>query len=564
MRKSTALQTLQGLKSAHDVAALFGLAYRQLAQLIYEDGEDKRYRVFEVKKKTGGTREIAAPRRKLKTIQRKLAAVLEDTYIPKPSAHGFIRERGIVSNAKRHLDKRFVFNIDIAGFFDSIHFGRVRNLFMAAPFSIPKPPAIVLAHICCFKGRLPQGAPTSPVITNLVCRSLDRDLQRLAKAHYSTYTRYVDDLTFSFTCKKSRLPAAIVLFSEERAAPGPALTDIIESHSFSLNPLKTRLRGKHQRLDVTGLVVNEFVNVRRPFVRRTNSMLYAWETFGLDAAATHFHSKYGHSTRVRASAVLPKFEHVLKGRLAYLHMVRGQRDPLYVKLAQRFNKVSQGIVDPLPITEPSSPKAAVMEAVFVIEVLYDDSDGNHACQGTGFFLGEIGFVTAAHVVSEKGKIYKEIHAFSYKNPAQRFRLQVSVIDEQRDLAVGILVHPSGIAHTCKWPLSPAFSPKHNDRVTLVGYPAYKVGQMTPYWADAQIASFYRQHNVEKFEITTQIREGNSGGPVVNESFRVVGIAVEGAEKGAGNNAAVQLHELYAMWKSSAATLERADSPRSVG
>lgn len=561
MGEPTALERLQGLKSAHHVAALFGLQYPQLSSLIYK-GEEVRYRVFEIKKKTGGTREIAAPRRKLKAMQRRLAALLEETYIPKPSAHGFIRDRNIVSNAERHLDKRFVFNVDIAGFFDAIHFGRVRNLFMAPPFSIPKAPAIVLAHMCCFKGRLPQGAPTSPVITNLVCRGLDRDLQRLAKLHRATYTRYVDDLTFSFTCKRSRLPGAIVLFSEDKAVPGQVLTEIIQSHKFSLNPIKTRLHGKHQRLDVTGLVVNDFVNVRRAFVRRTSSMLYAWETFGLDAAAAHFQSKYGHTFRVRASAVVAKFEHVVKGRLAYLHMVRGQRDPIYVKLAKRFNNVAQGLIQPLPITEPSSAETAVMEAVFVVEVLYDDSDGNHASQGTGFFLAGVGFVTAAHVISEKGAVYKEIYAYSYKDPAQKFRVKIGAIDVHRDLAVGVLLNSSGVPHACKWPLSPASSPKLKDHVALVGYPAYKVGQ-TPYWADARVASIYGQQNVAKFEITTQIREGNSGGPVVNEALRVVGIAVEGADKGAGNNAAVQLHELYAMCEPKTESLVQTTPVQSV-
>lgn len=546
MDEPTALERLQGLKSAHHVAGLFGLQYSQLASLIYTGEEERRYRLFQVKKKSGGTRQIAAPRRKLKAMQRKLAGLLEDTYMPKPSAHGFVRDRSIVSNAEKHLDKRFVFNVDIAGFFDAIHFGRVRNLFMAPPFSIPKAPATVLAHICCFKGRLPQGAPTSPIITNLVCRSLDRDLQRLAKLHRATYTRYVDDLTFSFTCKRSRLPAAIVQFSEEKAVPGPTLTEIIESHQFVLNPLKTRLHGKHQRLEVTGLVVNDFVNVRRTFVRRTGSLLHAWEKFGLDAAAAHLQSKFVHTARARASTVAPVFAHVLKGRLAYLHMVRGQRDPIYVKLAKRFNNVARGLVDPLPITEPSNAETAVMESVYVVEVLYDDSGGNHASQGTGFFLAGVGFVTAAHVVSEKGTIYKEIYAHPYSDPAQRFRLKVSAVDPHRDLAVGVLLDPSGVQHTCKGPLNPApFSPEQKDHVALVGYPAYKVGQ-TPYWADARVASIYGQQNVAKFEITTQIREGNSGGPVMDAALRVVGIAVEGADKGAGNNAAVQIRELYAM------------------
>jgi RNA-directed DNA polymerase len=146
-------------------------------------------------------------------------------------AHGFIPDRSIVSNARQHLDKRFVFNVDIAGFFDAIHFGRVRNMLMAGPFSVPKTPATVLAHICCFPGRLPQGAPASPIITNLICRRLDKDLQTLAKEDRATYTRYVDDLTFSFSSRRSKLPAAIVTLAEQGATPGPSLTEALKSTS---------------------------------------------------------------------------------------------------------------------------------------------------------------------------------------------------------------------------------------------------------------------------------------------------------------------------------------------
>jgi S1-C subfamily serine protease len=279
-------------------------------------------------------------------------------------------------------------------------------------------------------------------------------------------------------------------------------------------------------------------------------MLYAWETHGLDAAAAELHSKYGHTLSARASEAVRSFHQVVKGRLAYLHMVRGQRDPIYVKLAKRFNKLGTGITGPLPLTEPSDAETALMDAVFVVEVLYDDAAGVlRAFQGTGFVLAGVGFVTAAHVVADKGVAYKEITAYSYKDTSQKYILKITTLDMHRDLAVGVLMNADGSQYTSKSFLRPALlPPKLKEHVALVGYPAYKMGQ-TPYWADAKVASIYGQLNVAKFEISTQIREGNSGGPVMNESLQVVGIAVEGAEKGGGNNAVVQMHELYAVLQS---------------
>jgi len=147
MDQPSGLEKLQALVSAHDVAALFGLSYSALSVLLYKRPEGYRYRIFEIKKKTGGTRQIASPTKRLKAIQRALAECLQAGYSPKPCAHGFIENRGIVSNAQQHLGKRFIFNVDIEGFFDSIHFGRVRNLLMAGPFSIPQTPATILAQI---------------------------------------------------------------------------------------------------------------------------------------------------------------------------------------------------------------------------------------------------------------------------------------------------------------------------------------------------------------------------------------------------------------------------------
>src|SRR5207253_3206344 len=153
------------------------------------------FRSFEVRKRAGGARTIAAPRGALRLLQVKLLNILSEVFDPRESVHGFVRDRSIVTNADRHKGRPVLLNVDLQDFFPSINFGRVRGVFMAKPYSLPPNVATVLAQLCCLANQLPQGAPTSPIIANMVCARLDGQLQRLAKATDATYTRYADDIT---------------------------------------------------------------------------------------------------------------------------------------------------------------------------------------------------------------------------------------------------------------------------------------------------------------------------------------------------------------------------------
>ena len=135
------------IKEHEQIASKFGLSYKQLSQLIYPTPTHC-YKTFSIPKKNGKERIINAPKIKLLEIQRQLAEELTQIYRAKPSSHGFIKGKSIVTNAIKHTRKRFVFNIDLEDFFGSIHFGRVRNLFMSSPLNYSKTSATILAQIC--------------------------------------------------------------------------------------------------------------------------------------------------------------------------------------------------------------------------------------------------------------------------------------------------------------------------------------------------------------------------------------------------------------------------------
>lgn len=535
------------LITAEQVAGLFGTTYEKLSKIFYNTPSRYKYRKFDVKKKNGGKRVIHSPNKKIKEVQRKLADILLEVYKQKPSVHGFSKNRSIVTNAKQHLDKKHIFNIDIKDFFPSIHFGRVKNLFTKEPFSLPHAPATVLAHICCFDNYLPQGAPTSPIITNIICSKMDTALQKLAKKHNCTYSRYADDISFSFTCRHKRLPREILVSKSSGIEPGKKLIKIIEKNGFQINEAKVRLCTGSNRFEVTGLIVNEFPNVRRGYVQQVKSMIYAWEKHGYENAEVEYHKEY--YVHKRATPQKPSFQNVIKGKLSFLQMVRGKRDRIYINLAKRFNKLIPAGERPLPFIEASDDEKNTYTTLWIIETLYDDDNGEAIVKhGTGFMLKDVGLVTCAHVVAEKDKIYKTTEAFRHDCPHEKYIIKVTNFSAELDLAVVELLSKDKKKIEISECLLPSMDDVDlKDPVSLFGFPAYKTGQ-TPYVAEAKVASKFGDKGIQKFEIDTQIREGNSGGPVLNEEYEVVGIAAEGARKDSGNNAVISVKELRKILK----------------
>ncbi len=285
-------------------------------------------------------RRICSPRGLVRELQTALNPALQKIYAAHPAAHGFIAQRNVVSNATPHAGRHWVLNVDLADFFPSINFGRVRGLFMAAPFNMGPKAASVMAQICVFGNGLPQGAPTSPVLSNFIAASLDRRLMRLAKEMRCNYTRYADDITFS--CDLPIFPPALAVFDvsanlTEQVKAGDALERAIMACGFAINQKKVRLQGRHRHQSVTGLCVNRTANVERTRIRKVRAMLHAWEKFGLDAAGREHFDKYARTPGAAAPADAgAQFRSAVYGQLAFIKMVRGPSDPVFLKLCAKL------------------------------------------------------------------------------------------------------------------------------------------------------------------------------------------------------------------------------------
>ena len=272
------------------------------------------YQRFSIPKRQGGTRSIEAPSDKLKTLQRRVLWRLLEPLAVRPCATGFVRGRSIVDNARPHVGQGVVINMDLADFFGSITTEQVQAVFAAHGWN--EEAATILARICTSEGRLPQGAPTSPALSNLVCRRLDARLSALAARAQGQYTGYADDLTFSFPAfgrnRRRRAPRTRASGDAARrrrpAGPSRSLLNkigmIIVAEGFRIQRKKrVRVQRGHQRQTATGLVVNQKLNAPRGLRRLVRAMQH----------------------RARLGKLDPAGEKRLNGLQAFLAMVEKQR-----------------------------------------------------------------------------------------------------------------------------------------------------------------------------------------------------------------------------------------------
>jgi hypothetical protein len=181
---------------------------------------------------------------------------------------------------------------------------------------------------------LPQGSPASPIVSNMICMRMDRQLLALAKRHHCSYSRYADDLTFSQ--KSGAFPPELCRLDEDdgRAILGEELRGVIRANGFTPHAEKTWLFSRLHRQSVTGLVVNSKRNVPRQFVRRLRAMIHAWKVHGLKQAEKEHREKYNRSSK-RAGEPAP-FNLIVRGKLEFLRMTKGVEDPVYRRLQGRL------------------------------------------------------------------------------------------------------------------------------------------------------------------------------------------------------------------------------------
>jgi RNA-directed DNA polymerase len=301
---------LPRLETPDQIAGAMGITVPQLRFLAFARTTStvSHYVRFEIPKKTGGTRRISAPMPRLKAAQRWLLDHVLDKVALHDAAHGFRKQRSIVSNARPHLGAETLVNVDLKDFFPTLEYRRIRGVFRGLGYgeaaatifalitSEPDVDEVELDgqtfYVASGVRRLPQGAPTSPAITNIVCRRMDARLAGAAHKLGFRYTRYADDLTFS---------------GPRSAQAGSMLAAIrfITGHEgFAEHPNKTRVLRRGRRQEVTGVVVNDKLGVDRQTIRKFRALLFQVDKDGPDgktwgASPDLFASAIGYANFVR-------------------------------------------------------------------------------------------------------------------------------------------------------------------------------------------------------------------------------------------------------------------------
>ncbi|MGE6764067.1 reverse transcriptase family protein [Corallococcus interemptor] len=324
---------LPTLNTADDLAKALGLSVSKLRGFAFHRDVDtgSNYVSWSIPKRTGGERTITSPKPELKQAQRWVLSNVVERLPVHGAAHGFVAGRSILTNALAHRGADVLVKVDLKDFFPSVNWRRVKGLLRKG--GLPENTSTLLALMSTeaprermsFRGKtlhvakgpraLPQGAPTSPGITNALCLRLDKRLSALSRKLGFTYTRYADDLTFSWT--KAKAPKARRAQGAPVAVLLARVKDIVEAEGFTVHPDKTRVARKGSRQRVTGLVVNEAkdgtpaARVPRDVVRRLRAAIH-----------NRLKGKPG-----REGESLEQ----LKGMAAFIHMTDPEKGRMYLE-----------------------------------------------------------------------------------------------------------------------------------------------------------------------------------------------------------------------------------------
>lgn len=249
--------SIRGLFKGEGASVAGGLGVDELARRLGLNEVElralvPRYRQFAIRKRSGGERIIDESEERLKRVQRRILRRLLGRLRAHPAAHGFERGRSIVTAALPHAGRAVVLRLDVQDFFPSTKTERIHSYFRRVGWSGDA--ASLLAKLCTLRDGLPQGAPTSPRLSNLVNFRLDARLDALARRYGAAYTRYADDMTFSFTSDEHETLVSIIHTTKA----------VLREEGYRLHTeRKLRLLRPHMRQTVAGLVVNERVQLPR-------------------------------------------------------------------------------------------------------------------------------------------------------------------------------------------------------------------------------------------------------------------------------------------------------------
>lgn len=348
-------KNLPVFRNIEDLAKAMNFSVNKLRFFAFDrkTSEVSHYIHFKMQKKTGGFRLISAPKPELKSAQIWILENILNKIAVHGSAHGFLAEKNIVSNAKMHVGAEILVNLDLENFFPSINYKRVKGIFQA--FGYSEAVATVFALICTapdveeieLDGKtyfvalgdrhLPQGAPTSPMLSNIIARRMDKSLSKIAENLGFVYTRYADDLTFSAKDKNAEINK---LFGR--------LRHVVKAQGFTINENKTRILRRGRQQEVTGVVINDKISLDRKTLRKFRAVLHQAENIGLE------NLKWGKS---------PDLVAALKGYANFVFMVDKEKGFVFQSQVKRIIEKYDWKPQPPKFVKKKAEKVEIIEEI---------------------------------------------------------------------------------------------------------------------------------------------------------------------------------------------------------
>lgn len=521
----------KNLDDMKDISNFIDVEYKDLKGVLFSK---KNYFSFEVPKKNGDMRTISAPKEKLNKIQHNLLEKLNSVYKPRNCVNGFVKNKSILTNAKEHINNKYLLNLDLKDFFPTINFYRVRNLFMSKSFNASKKVASILANIVTYNGKLPQGACTSPLISNMICRRLDNRLYKFFYVNNACYTRYADDISISWNDD-----VKVEIFNYHNKSINPLIDTIIIDEGFTINQKKTKYSTNKSHKEVTGIIINDVINARKDYFFRLKSMINDALKNGIEDAYRHYCEKRNIEFKTENKN---DFIDVLLGTFNFYEMIVNEgiesRDR-YKRIALKLNKIlGHGYCD-----IKFSRDELYNNACFLFEY---KKDGGVLGTGTIFKMGKY-FITCKHCLMDDEEFQRlktfdnEIvsnilyskYSYCYVNEnGDEIELGKVYVSSKYDVA---LFYNPNYYEQVVFKASQEES-KETDKIEIFGFPDYlngdKKSRLSGHLTSERL---FNSNDVGTEKIpfyTTDIAiiTGNSGGPVINSKNEVIGIVEYGQDE----------------------------------
>lgn len=532
-----------------DLADALSVSVKKLDFLV-EAPAERKYSKFLLFKKNGGIRIIEAPNRSLKFAQKKLLEILNPYYSPLPCVHGFVAEKSILTGAVSHSLRsgrragakrkhRYYFLLDIENFFPSITSQRIYGLLVGKRLRATPEVAFAISKLSVGEFGLAQGSPVSPLLSNMICLGMDRKVLAFAKKYKLVYTRYADDIVLSTSNRRHFLD---IFCSDNKLVPYElerAITEHNGQKSFRINENKVRCRMPYDCQLVTGLVMNEKINIPRKYYRTLRACLHTWNTFGKEKAVAKYYQ-----TDIPTKEEISSFEESVRGKLDYYRAVVSNNEircTSLEKLGSLFNRCCEG--RRFPIHRPE-------DSLFIIRAY--SSNGIDFSEGVAFLLDRVGIVTARHLFDEYSFDGVPIK-ITLTSIVNMNTLETNVVvktrsaEEQYDcvkleFSAGSLSREFPFAtplfltdfYSGKFPAGGEIVIAFDIELVSDADQGIREYSCTEITAPCKKPSSPNQYGRMSQIVEEEFYIGMSGGPVLNQKGEVLGIVKSGIERGSGS------------------------------